>query len=284
MRRLSRSSPSRRATVLARRRAAGERLAVSEPQTQTIVVAASDYRVALGGARHRQVDRHRFSARHQGRAGGRSQDRQRRRSAPRAAPTSSATTSEQTNIVFFDAEGKQMAGFDIAVTPRSRAASARRSGKLLPGCRHQRRRHRRRHHSDRHGVEPGRGAAGLRHRQPRGDSGGGGRRHYGCRRREQGRQRHRGARPRPDHAESDGRRGRARHHQAARHQSVRLRSATAPPSSISTTIRQSSSPRLFAPDSLSGRQQSPAGGFNGHRPRCRPWSRPASSARSPSRP
>ena len=36
------------------------------------------FRIAVGGARHRQIGGPRFSARHQGRAGGQSQDRQRR--------------------------------------------------------------------------------------------------------------------------------------------------------------------------------------------------------------
>ena len=149
--------------------------------------------------RRRQIGRHRSSARHQGRARCRSQDRQCRiRSALRYIIGGEVG---QTNVFFFDAEGRQMAGFDIAVTRNLngiRVAIKQPATWTSDG-------HRRRRHSERHRVEPGRGAAGLRHR------GAAGRRwlHRDGRDWQQDRQRYRGPRSRPDHAQGDRRRGQA---------------------------------------------------------------------------
>ncbi len=67
----------------------------------------------------------------------------------------------QTNIFFFDADGQQIAGFDIAV---KRDLNGMRAAikQTLPNARYPRGRRRRRHHADRHAASPGRGAAGLR--------------------------------------------------------------------------------------------------------------------------
>ena len=73
----------------------------------------------------------------------------------------------QTNMFFFDAEGRQIAGFDIAVQARPRRAAgdpqAGAAGRGNP-----RRSGRRRHHADRQRRDAGAGAAGLRSRQPGG--------------------------------------------------------------------------------------------------------------------
>ena len=114
----------------------------------------------------------------------------------------------QTNIVFFDSAGQQIAAYDIAVKRDLNGVRAALK-QILPECRHQDRRPRRRRHPDRLGGEPGGSAAGGRSRcAPR-------------RRRRQGRQQHRGPRPRPGHAEGHGRRSRAHHHQAAWRRSQR---------------------------------------------------------------
>ena len=185
----------------------------AEPQTQTIVVAASDYgsrSVALGVGKSVVIDFPRdikdvLVA-----------NPKIANAVIRSSRRAYVIGSEigQTNVFFFDADGKQMVGLDIAVTrnlngiraaikqvlPDSdiRVEGIGPEGVILSGtvssqaeaqqafdiatrlvqCRLSRRR---------------------RHRR-------------------QGGQRHRGARSRPDHAEGDGRRGRARHHQAARHQ------------------------------------------------------------------
>ena len=70
----------------------------------------------------------------------------------------------QTNVFFFDAEGRQMAGLDIAVTRNLNGIRAA-IRQLFAGRRHPRRRHRRRRHSERHGFQPSRGAAGFRPRR-----------------------------------------------------------------------------------------------------------------------
>ena len=114
----------------------------------------------------------------------------------------------QTNIVFFDAAGQQIAAYDIAVKRDLNGVRAA-LRQTLPN-------------SDiqiegvgdgvvltRHGGEPDRGAAGRRPRRaPR-------------RRRRQGRQLDRGPRPRPGDAEGHGRRGPALDHQAAGHRPQR---------------------------------------------------------------
>ena len=114
----------------------------------------------------------------------------------------------QTNIYFFDAEGKQIAGFDVAVTRDLNGVRAMLQ-KLLPN-------------SDVRVDGVGDGvmlsgsvanaaevAAGLRRRgAPR-------------RQRRQGGQQSHHPRPRPGDAQGDGRRSAARRHQAARHRSQR---------------------------------------------------------------
>ena len=115
----------------------------------------------------------------------------------------------QTNIFFFDAAGKQIAGFDIAVTRDLNGLRAALK-QSLPDSQHQHRRRRRhRRHADGLGRKRGRSATGLRSRLPPG------------RLRHQCRQRHHGTRPRSGHAEGDGCRGAARRHQAARHRPLR---------------------------------------------------------------
>ena len=120
----------------------------------------------------------------------------------------------QTNVYFFDAEGKQLMAFDIAVTRDlngMRAALKRAlpdcdiaveglaDGIMLTGS----------------VASPAEFAAGLRSRRP------------ARRRRRQGRQRHHRPRPRPGDAQGHRRRGPARRHQAARHRSQRPRLAAA---------------------------------------------------------
>ena len=112
----------------------------------------------------------------------------------------------QTNIFFFDADGRQIAGFDIAVTRDLNGVRAALK-QTMPDA-------------DIHiegvgdGVMLSGSASSAAESQQAydiaarlvGDS-------------EQGRQRHRRARPRSGHAQSDGRRSPARRHQAARHRS-----------------------------------------------------------------
>ena len=114
----------------------------------------------------------------------------------------------QTNIFFFDADGKQIAGFDIAVTRDLNGVRAALK-QIDAGFRHPHRRRRRRHHVVGQRGQRRRVAAGLRSR------------HAAGRRRRQGGQRHLRARARPGHAQGDGRRSAARRHQAARRRSVR---------------------------------------------------------------
>ena len=115
----------------------------------------------------------------------------------------------QTNIFFFDAKGKQIAGFDIAVTRDLNGVRAALK-QTMPG-------------SDIRIEGVGDGimlsgsaasaaevAAGLRSRFAPG------------RRRRQGGQRHHRAQPRTGHAQGDGGRSAPRRHQAARHRSLRL--------------------------------------------------------------
>ncbi len=69
-------------------------------------------------------------------------------------------TAGQTNVFFFDAQGQQIAGFDIAVTrDLNGMREAIHAGPA--GQRHHCRGHRRRRRACRHRVERGRGAAGL---------------------------------------------------------------------------------------------------------------------------
>ena len=114
----------------------------------------------------------------------------------------------QTNIVFFDSAGQQIAAYDIAVKRDLNGARAALK-QVLPNADIQ---------IDglgdgivlqRHGIEPDRGAAGQRSRRA------------SCRRRRQGGQLDRGSRPRPGNAEGHGRRSARAHHQAARHRSQR---------------------------------------------------------------
>ena len=94
----------------------------------------------------------------------------------------------QTNIVFFDSAGQQIAAYDIAVKRDLnglRAALKQHAAQ----CRHPDRRPRRRRHADRFGGKPDRGAAGRRTRRAPGG------------RRRQGGQLDHGPRPRPGDAE-----------------------------------------------------------------------------------
>ena len=114
----------------------------------------------------------------------------------------------QTNVYFFDSEGRQLMGFDIAVT---RDLNGIRAGlkRALPGSRHRGGGACRRHHAQRLGRDPDRGAAGLRSRRAP------------CRRRRKGGQRNLGARARSGDAQGHRRGGAARRRQAARHRSER---------------------------------------------------------------
>ena len=114
----------------------------------------------------------------------------------------------QTNIYFFDAEGKQIAGFDVAVTRDLNGVRAMLQ-KLLP-------------HSDVRvdGVGDGvmlsgRVANAAESQQAYDVASAPGRQHR------QGRQQSHHSRPRSGDAQGDGRRSAARHHQAARHRSQR---------------------------------------------------------------
>ena len=79
----------------------------------------------------------------------------------------------QTNMFFFDAEGRQIAGFDIAVK-RDLGGFAGDPAAGSAGRGYPRRSSRRRHHAERQRRDAGAGAAGLRPRQPRRSSGGAG--------------------------------------------------------------------------------------------------------------
>ena len=114
----------------------------------------------------------------------------------------------QTNIVFFDSAGQQIAAYDIAVKRDLNGVRAALK-QTMPNADIQI-----------EGVGDGvmltgsvassdRGATGRRSRRP------------ARRRRRQGRQLHRGSRPRPGDAESHGRRSRALDHQADGHRSQR---------------------------------------------------------------
>ena len=114
----------------------------------------------------------------------------------------------QTNIVFFDAAGQQIAAYDIAVKRDLNGVRAA-LRQMLPNADIQIEGVGDGVDADRHGGEPDRGAAGRRSRRAAG------------RRRRQGRQLDRGSRPRPGDAEGHGRRGRALDHQADGHRSRR---------------------------------------------------------------
>ncbi len=65
----------------------------------------------------------------------------------------------QTNVVFFDADGQQIAAYDIAVKRDLNGVRAALKA-YAAECRHPDRRRRRRRHADRLGIKPDRGAAG----------------------------------------------------------------------------------------------------------------------------
>jgi Pilus formation protein N terminal region/BON domain len=122
----------------------------------------------------------------------------------------------QTNVYFFDAEGRQMAGFDIAVTRDLNGIRAA-IRQVLPEA-----------DIRVEGIGEGVVLSGTASSQAEAQQaydiavrllGAGHRRHSFPG--QQGRQRHHRARPRPDHAQGDSCRGRARHRQAAWHQSLR---------------------------------------------------------------
>ena len=170
-------------------------------------VVASDYRARRAGrrrrpdecalpfARHRQIDRDRPAARHQGRAGRRSQDRQ-RRGPLRAARLHHRRRGrpDQHRVLRFRRPADRRLRHRGQARPQRRA---RRAEADAAECRHPDRRPRRRRDPDRLGGEPDRGAAGGRSRRAPG------------RRRRQGRQLDRGPRPRPGDAEGHGRRSRS---------------------------------------------------------------------------
>ena len=114
----------------------------------------------------------------------------------------------QTNVFFFDAEGRQIAGFDIAVTRDLNGIRAA-LRQMLPGADIRVEGSWRGRRTERDGGEPGRIPAGLRPRGPPG------------RRHQQGRQRPHHQRSRSGDAQSHGRGSAARHHQATRHRSQR---------------------------------------------------------------
>ena len=114
----------------------------------------------------------------------------------------------QTNIVFFDSAGQQIAAYDIAVKRDLNGVRAA-LRQIAAELRHPDRGRRRRRGADRHGGKPDRGAAGRRSRRAPGG------------RRRQGRQLDRRPRPRPGDAEGHGRRGPALDHQAAGHRPLR---------------------------------------------------------------
>ena len=126
----------------------------------------------------------------------------------------------QTSIFIFDAQGKQIASLEIAVMRDLNGIRAALKH-VLPDDDITRRGHRRCRRAVRHRGEPTGVAAGLRYGVTSGRSRDVLRNH---RRRvvTTGRQRSRGSRPRPGHAQGDRRRGRARRHQAARRQPVRV--------------------------------------------------------------
>ena len=121
----------------------------------------------------------------------------------------------QTNVYFFDAEGRQMAGFDIAVTRDLNGIRAA-IRQVLPEA-----------DIRVEGIGEGVVLSGTASSQAEAQQA------YDIAVRllaparptqfpgQQGRQRHHRARPRPDHAQGDRCRGRARHRQAAWHQSLR---------------------------------------------------------------
>ena len=104
----------------------------------------------------------------------------------------------QTNVVFFDADGQQIAAYDIAVKRDLNGVRAALKQAVAGNPDRGRRRQR---DPDRLGLQPDRGAAGGRSRGAPG------------RRRRQGRQRHRRSRPRPGDVEGHGRGSAAGHRQ-----------------------------------------------------------------------
>ena len=162
---------------------------------------------AVSLARHRQVDRDRPAARHQGRAGRRSQDRQCGRALGAARLHHRRRgRSDQHRVLRFRGPADRGLRHRRQARPQRRA---RRAQADAAECRHPDRRPRRQRHPHRHGGNPDRGAAGERYRRAAGG------------RRRQGRQLHHGPGPRPGDAEGDGRRSRALDHQAIGHRSLR---------------------------------------------------------------
>ena len=180
---------------------------------------ASDYRArragrrrwtdecALSCARHRQIHRDRFAARHQGCAGRRSEDCKRRRPL-RAARLHHRRggRSDQHRVLRFRRPADRRLRHRRQTRPQRRA---RRAEADAAERRHPDRRRRRRRDTVRLGGEPDRGPAGGRSGRAAGGR---------CR---QGRQLDRGPRPRPGDAEGHGRRGRALDHQADGHRPQR---------------------------------------------------------------
>ena len=162
---------------------------------------------ALPCARHRQIDRDRPAARHQGCAGRRSQDRQ-RRGPLRAARLHHRRRGrpDQHRVLRFRGPADRRLRHRGQARPQRRA---RRAEGDAAQRRYPDRRPRRRRDPDRLGSEPARGAAGGRS----GGAAGG--------RRRQGRQLDHGPRPRPGDAESHRRRGPALDHQADGHRPQR---------------------------------------------------------------
>ena len=190
-------------------------MTVNEPPTQTIRVAASDvgsHAVALGVSKSVVIDLPRdikdvLVA-----------DPKIANAVVRSSRRAYIIGIEmgQTNVFFFDAEGRQMAGFDIAVTRNLNGIRAA-IRQVIPDA-----------DITVEGIGDGVILAGTAANQAEAQQaydiatrllGAGSSETVGAGL--QDRQRHRGARARSDHAEGDRRRGRARYHQAARHQSVR---------------------------------------------------------------
>ncbi len=202
-------------STLAQDAAGAGAAAAGDAPTQTITVAAQRFCLAPGRARRRQIGGHRSSARHQGRARRRSQYRQCRRAVVAARLHHRHQGRPDQRVLL-----RRRRPADGRLRHRGHARSQRHSFGDPPGaagCGHPGRRHRRGRHSERQRAEPSRGAASLRHRRAAAQFRISRHRRNG----QQDRQRHRGPRPRPDHAQGDRRRGRARRHQAARHQPVR---------------------------------------------------------------
>ena len=175
------------------------------------------------------------------------------------------STVGQTNVFFFDHNGQQIIGLDIAVTRdlNGLRAAIRQAlpnldirveglgeGVVLSG----------------NVTSPIDAQTALRYRVAPGG------------RRPQGRERHHRSGPRSGHAEGHRRRDTARRHQAARHRSLGLDRIR----HVGSDLQQHQS--VFGPRSAAGRDQQHHRALQfRQRDRCAPWSAPASSARWPSR-